>query len=158
MDDEVLAPMSDALSATLAVFILLISFFVMAQVQAVSKLIKMESAGINTYIHQKMAVTFDKAYEKNDRLIFFKSFDLEKDKGVVDDYISRRVSSLGIKKGGNVTIKSNYPMFNLTKEDSVRRASLNAIKFASAVNRLGYGYGIVLSNNLNYYFLEVDKG
>ncbi|MGR5365894.1 hypothetical protein [Photobacterium damselae] len=158
MNDEVLAPMSDALSATLAVFILLISFFVMAQVQAVSRLIKMESAGINSYIHQKMVVTFDKPYEKNDKLIFFKSFDLEKDKDVVDDYIKNRVSELGLKKDDVLLIKSNYPMFNITADTSVRRASLNAIKLAKEIKNLGYAFSITLSNNLNYYYLEIDKG
>ena len=158
MDDEVLAPMSDALSATLAVFILLISFFVMAQVQAVSRLIKMEAVGVNTYIHHKMVVTFDKPYEKNNRLIFFKSFDLKKDKAVVDDYIDDRVADLKIKKGGTILIKSNYPMYNIVRGISERRSSLNAIKLASELRAKGYVFNISLSNNLNYYYLEIDKG
>ena len=54
MDDDTLAPMADALSATLAVIVLLICFFILAQVVAVSKQIEIQKVGEQEYIKRQM--------------------------------------------------------------------------------------------------------
>lgn len=154
MDDETLAPMADALSATLAVIVLLICFFILAQIVAVSKQIEVHKIGEQTYMKQDLALEFKETSIKNGELQFFKSFDASKDKEILTEYVEMAKEACGECTAFKVI--SNYPLANSSVARSQRRALSNAIKMVPFVVRGGADYELELSNSLNYYFLKLE--
>jgi hypothetical protein len=154
MDDETLAPMADALSATLAVIVLLICFFILAQIVAVSKQIEVHEIGEEQYMKQDLKLEFKETSIKNGELHFFKSFNASQDKEIVAEYVAMAREACG----GCTSFKviSNYPLANSSVERSQRRALSNAIKMVPFVVRGGADYELELSNSLNYYFLKLE--
>ncbi|MCY9861140.1 hypothetical protein OTK49_01170 [Vibrio coralliirubri] len=155
MDDETLAPMADALSATLAVIVLLICFFILAQVVAVSKQIETQKLGEEKYLQHQLDIAFKELRTEGGQLRFYKSFNTDDSSTqLVSDYLN------GVKANcfdcESFKIISNYPAANASKHRSQRRGLSNAIKLIPYLVKEGMKYEIELSNDSNYYFLEVE--
>ncbi|PSV00882.1 hypothetical protein [Photobacterium kishitanii] len=157
MDDELLGPMADALSATLAVFILLISFFAMAQLQAISKQIKIERAGTGKYFQHEVVVDFSKPHIAEDKLVFFKSFDAYRSSDLIDRYIGQEILKQKIVAGDTVVISSNYPIINVGEGESTKRGVINALKIATVLKNKKIKYDINITNNVNFYYVGINK-
>ncbi|CAH7169885.1 hypothetical protein [Vibrio alginolyticus] len=153
MDEDTLAPMADALSATLAVIVLLICFFILAQVVAVSKQIDIERVGDSEYVKQEFVIEFENAKIDEGRLKFFKSFNPSKDVETVEKYIDLAVEKC--KKCTSFKVLSNYPLVNASVGRAKRRSLANAIKIVPFITKRGMDYEIELANNHNNFFLEV---
>lgn len=153
MDDETLAPMADALSATLAVIVLLICFFILAQVVAVSKQIDLQKIGEEEYMQQSLDIAFKEIRNQDGQLRFYKSFNSEDSGNLVSDYLKSVKASCDECELYKVV--SNYPAANASKQRSQRRALSNAIKLIPSLVKEKMKYEIELSNDSNYYFLEV---
>lgn len=153
MDDETLAPMADALSATLAVIVLLICFFILAQVVAVSKQIDLQKIGEEEYMQQSLDIAFKEIRIEDGQLRFYKSFNTEESGELVSEYLKEVKSSCGECESYKVI--SNYPAANASENRSQRRALSNAIKMIPSLVKEKMKYEIELSNDTNYYFLEV---
>ncbi|CAH7353579.1 conserved hypothetical protein [Vibrio chagasii] len=154
MDEDALAPMADALSATLAVFILLICFFVMAQVDAVSKQIDVERVGDKEIVMESLDLQFNAIESTGEQFIFFNSFDAE------DNYSVIKERTLAIKSacgGCTINITSNYPRINSSNERALSRAAVNAVKMATVISDLGMDYTINTTTDFNYYFIELKE-
>lgn len=154
MDDDTLAPMADALSATLAVIVLLICFFILAQVVAVDKQIKIKKIGEETYMKQDIELDFKDVTIVNGSLRFFKSFDVEDNKEVIDDYL--RMVQANCMDCDQFNIISNYPLASISSQRSKRGALTNAIKILPFLVKRGMEYEIELSNSANYHYLTVE--
>ncbi|MDK9790739.1 hypothetical protein [Vibrio sp. D431a] len=153
MDEDALAPMADALSATLAVFILLICFFVMAQVDAVSRQIKVENVGTRAHIMESLELNFDKIRDNNGQFVFYNSFAPEKNLEAINKVINKiKKECLDCK----VRITSNYPVHNSSEDRAIKRAMINALKMASVVADSGLDYEIKPITKFNYYFVELE--
>lgn len=154
MDEDTLAPMADALSATLAVIVLLICFFTLGQVVAVSKQIEVENIGEEDHMKHELNLEFKTTEIKNNKLQFFKSFDPKADGSIIEEYFEQVKASCVECESFKVT--SNYPKANASSQRSQRRALSNAIKLVPFLVKGGMKYELELSNSLNYYFIEVE--
>lgn len=153
MDEDTLAPMADALSATLAVIVLLICFFILAQLNAVSKQIKLQNVGDAIYMKKELVIDFDEPEISEGKLKFFKSFDAKKDKETIEKYITQVKESCTTCE--KFLLKSNYPLANVSKERSTRRALSNAIKILPFLYKNGMDYEIEITNSHNHFFIEI---
>ena len=154
MDDETLAPMADALSATLAVIVLLICFFILAQVVAISKQIDLLTVGDSKYIKYSLDLNFKKLEVKDGRLNYFKSFNPEENSELILSYLNEAKEQCKEKCTGYKII-SNYPVANVSKTRSQRRALSNAIKMVPILIKNRMDYEIELSNSSNFHFIKV---
>lgn len=154
MDDDTFAPMADALSATLAVIVLLICFFILAQVVAVSKQIEIKRIGEQEYIKHELDMEFGHISIEDGKLQFFKSFDGERDAETINNYLN----SVKALCGDCETFKviSNYPSVDVSKQRSQRRALSNALKMIPFILKNGMDYELELSSGFNYYFIDVQ--
>lgn len=153
MDEDALAPMADALSATLAVFILLICFFVMAQVDAVSRQIKVESVGTRSHIMEVLDLNFEPVSDSNGQFVFYNSFAPEKNLEAISSVLKEMKKECQDCK---VRIISNYPVHRSSKERAMKRAMINALKMASVVVENGMEYEVKPITDYNYYFVELE--
>lgn len=154
MDDDTLAPMADALSATLAVIVLLICFFILAQVVAVSKQIEIQKVGEQEYIKRELDMEFGHISVEEGKLQFFKSFDSEQDAEVITNYLNSVKALCGECEAFKVV--SNYPAIDVSQQRSQRRALSNAIKMIPFMLKNGMDYELELSSGFNFYFIDVQ--
>ncbi|ELP5899793.1 hypothetical protein QTV49_001690 [Vibrio vulnificus] len=154
MDEDTLAPMADALSATLAVIVLLICFFILAQVVAVSKQIEIQKVGEQEYIKQGLDMEFGNISIEEGKLQFFKSFDSEQDSEIINTYLNGVKALCGECEAFKVI--SNYPVIDVSKQMSQRRALSNAIKMIPFMLQSGMDYELELSSGFNFYFIDVQ--
>ena len=154
MDDDTLAPMADALSATLAVIVLLICFFILAQVVAVSKQIEIQKVGEQEYIKRELDMEFGHMSVVEGKLQFFKSFDSEQDAEIITNYLNSVKALCGECEAFKVV--SNYPAFDVSQQRSQRRALSNAIKMIPFMLKNGMDYELELSSGFNFYFIDVQ--
>lgn len=154
MDEETLAPLADALSATLAVFILLICFFVMSQVSVVSKQIKIEKIGDSKNVEFSIELEFESVSISNDEIRYFNSFDSEKEKDKLNSYFIDFKERCGCKK---VELISNFPALKNSPKRAKRKALINAIKIANFATNAGLDYEINLVGGYNYHFVKIKK-
>ncbi|MEH0791476.1 hypothetical protein KW882_04230 [Vibrio parahaemolyticus] len=154
MDDDTLAPMADALSATLAVIVLLICFFILAQVVAVSKQIEIQKVGEQEYIKRELDMEFGHISVEEGKLQFFKSFDSEQDAEIITNYLNNVKALCGECEAFKVV--SNYPAIDVSQQRSQRRALSNAIKMIPFMLKNGMDYELELSSGFNFYFIDVQ--
>ncbi|MBU2895685.1 hypothetical protein [Vibrio hepatarius] len=154
MDDDTLAPMADALSATLAVIVLLICFFILASVVAVSKQIEIQKIGEQEYIKRELDMEFGHISVEEGKLQFFKSFDSEQDAEVITNYLNSVKALCGECEAFKVV--SNYPAIDVSQQRSQRRALSNAIKMVPFMLKNGMDYELELSSGFNFYFIDVQ--
>ncbi|HHJ3076341.1 TPA: hypothetical protein ACPVZG_000109 [Vibrio parahaemolyticus] len=154
MDDDTLAPMADALSATLAVIVLLICFFILAQVVAVSKQIEIQKVGEQEYIKRELDMEFGHISVEEGKLQFFKSFDSEQDAEIITNYLNSVKALCGECEAFKVV--SNYPAIDVSQQRSQRRALSNAIKMIPFMLKNGMDYELELSSGFNFYFIDVQ--
>ncbi|KDM90965.1 hypothetical protein [Photobacterium galatheae] len=154
MDDDTLAPMADALSATLAVIVLLICFFILAQVVAVSKQIEIQKVGEQEFIKRELDIEFGKLSITEGKLQFFKSFDNKSDADTINQYLKSVKAICGECDGYKIV--SNYPAVDVSQQRSQRRALSNAIKMIPFMLKHGMNYEIEISSGFNFYFIDVQ--
>ncbi len=154
MDDDTLAPMADALSATLAVIVLLICFFILAQVVAVEKQIKIKKIGEETYMKQDIELDFHELSVIDGSLRYYKSFDVKDNAEQIDAYLSAAQEACG--ECDSFKIISNYPLAEVSTQRSKRGALTNAIKILPFLVKRGMEYEIELTNSANYHYLSVE--
>lgn len=154
MDDDTLAPMADALSATLAVIVLLICFFILAQVVAVSKQIEIQKVGEQEYIKRELDMEFGHISVEEGKLQFFKSFDSDQDAEIITNYLNSVKALCGECEAFKVV--SNYPAIDVSQQRSQRRALSNAIKMIPFMLKNGMDYELELSSGFNFYFIDVQ--
>lgn len=152
MDEDTLAPLADALSATLAVFILLICFFVMGQVSAVSKQIKLETVGDTENMKFSVNLKFDGIDIVGDEIRFFNSFDHVEEREKIIGLFEKVTADCACKK---VKIISNFPALRNSKNRATKKALVNAVKVASYAAAMGVDYEIKLVGGYNYHFVKI---
>lgn len=153
MDEETLAPMADALSATLAVIVLLICFFVLGQVVAVSKQIKVEEIGAKELVQYDLNLDFEQPEVKNGTLFFNRSFDYKANLPLVLSYLQEAKEAC--LECTSFIVTSNYPQVSMSLKRSKRAALANAMKVVPSLVKMKMDYEINLTNNGNSFYVNV---
>ena len=154
MDEETLAPMADALSATLAVIVLLICFFILGQVVAVSKQVDVKDVGAIEYVRYTLNLDFEEPEVRGSRLLFNRSFALDENQMLINGFLKKIKEEC--LECTSFKVISNYPQVGISLKRAKRAALANAIKLIPSMAKMGMDYEIALANDGNTFFVQIE--